>query len=211
VKLTKFEHACFTVEKDGNSIVVDPGGLTTDYIEPEKVVAIIITHSHGDHFSPEHIDDILEDNPGAVVMGPKDITDQLKSRETRTIKPGDNFIHEGIELEFFGGTHATIHPDLSTPENVGVMIDERVYYPGDSFVVPDKSVDVLALPISAPWLKIQESIDFMLAVAPADAFPTHDGILSAAGQQVADNNIKSFAEEAAIDYRRIDGTTIDIE
>lgn len=211
MKLTKFEHACFTLEKDGNTIVVDPGYLTTDFIEPDNVVAIIITHSHSDHFDPEQIDDILQTNPAAVVMGPKDVTDQLKNHETRTVRPGDNLVHEGIELEFFGGVHSTIHPDLPTPENVAVMIDERVYYPGDSFVVPDKSVDVLALPISAPWLKIQESINFMLAVAPADVFPTHDAILSAAGQQIADNNVKHFAEEAAIDYMRIDGATIDIE
>lgn len=211
MKLTKFEHACFMVEKDDHTIVVDPGNLTTDYIEPDNVVAVIITHSHSDHFNPEHIDNILQVNPKAVVMGPKDITDQLKNYETRTVRPGDNFVHEGIELEFFGGTHASIHPDLPTPENVAVMIDERVYYPGDSFVVPDKSVDVLALPISAPWLKIQESIDFMLAVAPADVFPTHDAILSAVGQQIADNNVKHFAEEAAIDYLRIDGTTINID
>ena len=26
MKLTKYEHACFTVEKDGKLLVVDPGG-----------------------------------------------------------------------------------------------------------------------------------------------------------------------------------------
>jgi L-ascorbate metabolism protein UlaG (beta-lactamase superfamily) len=211
MKLTKFEHACFCVEKDGKSIVIDPGQLTTDFIMPDDVAAIIITHSHGDHFDPDQIKDILEDNPSAIVIGPKDVTSQLKQLETRTVHPGDNFIHEGIELEFFGGEHATIHPDTPVPENIGVMIDERIYYPGDSFVVPDKFVDVLALPVGAPWLKIQESIDFLLAVGPGDAFPTHDGVLSAAGQLFADNNIRPFAEESSIDYARIDGTTIEID
>ena len=70
MKLTKFEHACFTVEKDGAYIVVDLGNLTTDFIPPENVVAVIITHSHPDHLDKEQLGELFEDNPAAVLIAP---------------------------------------------------------------------------------------------------------------------------------------------
>ena len=50
MKLTKYEHACFTLEKDGKMLVVDPGTFTTKLDPPENVVGIVITHEHSDHF-----------------------------------------------------------------------------------------------------------------------------------------------------------------
>jgi L-ascorbate metabolism protein UlaG (beta-lactamase superfamily) len=55
MKLTKYEHACFTVEKDDQVLVVDPGSFSSDFIAPAGVVAIVVTHEHGDNFDPEQI------------------------------------------------------------------------------------------------------------------------------------------------------------
>lgn len=211
MKLTKYEHACFVIEKDDRSIVVDPGELTSDLTIPDNVVAIVITHQHADHFDPAHIAAIVADNPKTLIVGPSDVVAQLNSYETRAVKGGDNFTVEGIELEFFGDAHQPVHAARPVVQNVGVLIDERVYYPGDSFTVPEKSVDVLALPIGAPWLKLSEAIDFMIAVSPRFAFPTHDGVLSRDGQGFSDANVKSFADTDGIEYERIDGETIEVQ
>jgi hypothetical protein len=77
--------------------------------------------------------------------------------------------------------------------------------------MPEKSVDTLALPVAAPWLKISETIEFMKAVNARFTFPTHDAILSNSGKQVTDNLVSSFAEAAGTEYRRIDGETIEVE
>jgi L-ascorbate metabolism protein UlaG (beta-lactamase superfamily) len=211
MELTKYEHACFVVEKDGKSVVIDPGVLTTDFTMPDNVVAVVITHEHPDHLDIDHLSEIAGVNPSVVMIGPADVTAKLKNFETRTVHGGDNFTIDGIELEFYGDQHAAIHPSWPRAQNVGVMIDERVYYPGDSFTIPEKSVDTLALPIGAPWLKVSEVVDFMVAVGPRFAFPTHDAVLSADGQGFHDGTISKFAEGADIEYRRIDGETIDIE
>lgn len=211
MKLTKYEHACFVVEKDDKSIVVDPGELTSDLTIPHNVSAVVITHQHPDHFDPTHIAAIVADNPKALIIGPADVVKQLGGYETRAVKGGDNFTVEGIELEFFGDTHQPVHAARPVVQNVGVLIDERVYYPGDSFTVPEKSVDVLALPIGAPWLKLSEAIDFMIAVSPRFAFPTHDGVLSRDGQGFSDANVKSFADTDGIEYERIDSETIEVQ
>lgn len=208
--LTKYEHACFVFEKDDASVVVDPGVLTTDLVIPENVAAIVITHEHADHFDKGLVASIQAKNPAAVVVGPGAVTSQVNG-ETRTVKGGDNFTVQGIELEFFGDTHEPIHRTRPAVQNVGVLIEERVYYPGDSFTVPEKSVDVLAVPVGGPWLKVGETIDFMLAVAPRFAFPTHDAVLSRDGQGFSDANVASFADAEDIEFTRIDGETIEIE
>lgn len=211
MELTKYEHACFVVEKEGASLVVDPGAFTTDFTIPESVVAVIITHAHGDHFDKTQLADIIAKNPTALIIGPQEVTSQLGMYETRTVHGGDSFTVSGFDLDFYGDDHAVIHPDVPIVQNVGVLIEDRVYYPGDSFTIPDKSVDTLALPIGAPWLKIEEAIEFMKAIGARATFPTHDAILSIIGKQIVDTMMDRFAESAGTTYRRIDSETIRVE
>ena len=54
MRITKFGHACVRLETDGQMVVLDPGGFT----EPEAVdgaTAVLITHEHADHYSPDHL------------------------------------------------------------------------------------------------------------------------------------------------------------
>lgn len=203
MKLTNYEHACFTLEKDGKLLVVDPGGYTTDLDAPENVVAIVVTHEHPDHFDPNALGALIAHNPEAIIYGHEHITRQF----------GDTLPHQAVEvgsivtagpftLEFFGGDHAIIHPDYPKIPNLGVMVNETVYYPGDSFALPDRPVDTLALPVAAPWLKLSESIDFLGAVKPRVAFPTHDAILSATGKQLVDRMLSGASEQLGIKYLR---------
>ena len=203
MNVTKYEHACFTVEKDGQIIVVDPGNFTTDFIAPDDVIAVIITHKHADHFDPELISAIIDKNPEAVIIGDASITNQIEAFETMPVSAGDTLEIGPFHLEFFGGQHAGIHDSMPAPPNLGVMIEELLYYPGDSFYIPeDHSIDTLALPVAAPWLKISEVIDFMTTVHPRIAFPTHDAILSNAGKELADRMLESVAEANDILYVR---------
>lgn len=211
MELTKYEHACFTVEKNGHVIVVDPGNLTSDFTVPDNVVAVVITHKHSDHCDDEHIELIMESNPTAVIIGPVEVTRQFSQYDTHPVKGGDSFAIHGFDLDFYGDDHATIATNIPPIKNVGVLIEDRLYYPGDSFTVPEKSVDTLALPIAAPWLKISEAIDFMNTVSARMTFPTHDGVLSAAGWNIYDRLLESSAETAGTIYQRLDGQTIAIE
>jgi L-ascorbate metabolism protein UlaG (beta-lactamase superfamily) len=204
MKLTKYEHACFTVEKDGKLLVVDPGGWTTDLPALESVVGVVVTHEHPDHFDVTALGAIVAHNPEAVIYAHETITRQF----------GDTLPHQPVEagesigigpfmLEFFGGEHAVIHPDMPLAANLGVMIDDKVYFPGDSFTQPNKPVDVLALPVTAPWLKISETFDFLTAVKPRFAFPTHDAIASDAGKSLIDRMVPMFAEKVGTTYQRL--------
>jgi len=74
-----------------------------------------------------------------------------------------------------------VHPDFPRNQNIGVMVNNTFYYPGDSFTEPGQPVAMLAVPVSAPWLKTAETIDFVRAVKPKHCFPTHNALLSQAG------------------------------
>lgn len=211
MKLTKYEHACFTVEKQGAALIVDPGSLTSDLVVPNNVVAVIITHRHPDHFDPEHIAEIVGDNPTALIIAPLDITRELSHYNTRPVKGGDSFTVQGFDIDIYGDEHAIIHPDLPRPHNIGILIEDRIFYPGDSFTIPDKSVDTLALPIGAPWLKVSESIEFMKAIGARLTFPTHDATLSAAGRSFFDSTLTQFQEEAGTIYQRLDNQGVTVE
>lgn len=205
MRLTKFEHACFTVEKDGQVLVVDPGDFTTDFAVPTSVVGVVITHEHPDHFDKDRLREIVDKNPDVVIVAHESITSQLGDFKTQTVTANEGFKIGNFELDFYGGEHAVIHPSIPTISNLGVMINNAIFYPGDSFVLPETPVKILALPIGAPWLKISETIDYLLAVRPELAFPTHDAVLSSIGKSVPDNRIPSFAEKIGAKYQRLDG------
>ncbi len=204
MKLTKYGHACFTVEHEGKLLVVDPGGLSPDYIPSEHTVAVIVTHAHGDHFSPDTLAAIYGKSPESLLLSTEEVTSSMSDHKSQTVTPGQAMTVGPFKLEFFGGSHATIHNSVPVIDNIGVMINDTLYYPGDSFVLPNKEVGTLALPLAAPWLKVSEAIDFMVAVAPKTVFSTHDAVLSDSGKMFHDSWIQRFAEPLHTSYRRLE-------
>lgn len=202
--LTKYEHACFTLEKDGKLLVVDPGAYTTDLPALESVAAIVVTHEHADHFDVTALGAIIAHNPDARILAHESITRQLGDTLPHTSVVAGEGIEVGpFKLEFYGGDHAVIHPAIPGIVNLGVMIDGMVYYPGDSFTNPERPVDVLALPTAAPWMKMSEAFDFLTTIKPRLAFPTHDAISSDAGKQLADRMVPMFASNVGATYTRL--------
>lgn len=211
MKLTKYQHACFVVEKDGATLVVDPGHFSHDFIIPSHVDAIIVTHEHPDHLDETRMKEILDANPKATVIAHESIAGRYTNYTAIGAKVGEIYTVGAFSLRFFGGSHASIADSIPVPPNLGVLIEDRLYYPGDSFVVPEAvQVKELALPASAPWLKINEAMDFLAQIKPAFAFPTHDGILSDDGKQIVDNLLGAVASGQNTHYKRLDGQTVEL-
>ena len=211
MKITKFEHACFAVTKNDQSIIIDPGGWTTNLNVPEGVVAVIITHEHQDHLDANHLQAIAAKNPNMVVIAHEDITTLIEGLKTMPVVANEGMKIGHFELEFFGGQHATIIESLPSVANLGVLINQRLYYPGDSFTIPeDRTVELLALPVSAPWMKFSEAVDFVMKVKPKMIFPTHDAILSQVGKGLVDSMVPRMTESTGATYSRIDSTPLEI-
>ena len=174
MKITKYGHACFTVEENGETLVIDPGGFSQDFIPNSTITAIVITHEHGDHFDPYTLAAIYAKNPHSTLISTKEIVATMP-----------------------------IHKSMPAIANLGVLINHTLYYPGDALTLPNLPIKTLALPVAAPWVKISEVIDFLIAAKPNFAFPTHDAILSKEGQQIVDRVVGAIAEEHAITYKRL--------
>ena len=201
--LRKFEHACFVVEFMNKSLVVDPGIWTTDFIIPNNVVAVFVSHEHSDHMSIDLLQKIVVANPSVIIIGHEDVTRRLAGLPVKTVTPGHSIEIHDFTLEFFGGSHATISSKLPAPPNLGLLVNSRLYYGGDSFTVPDRPIEVLALPIAAPWLKFTELIDYLDAIKPRVVFTTHDAILSATGKSLLDTMIRSNSDASGANYIRL--------
>ena len=194
MKVTKLEHACLILEQNGEKVIIDPGFYTRAVEGETNVKAIVITHAHDDHCFEEQIDRILKDNPAAEIFGTDEVVKRIAPRKATAVHHGDFYKAGTFTLEFIGDMHAEIHRSIPLIQNCGVMINDYLYYPGDSFTRPDRKVELLACPSSAPWAKVSEIMDFVDEVQPKRAFPTHNIHLSEHGHQMYNGRIKAGTE-----------------
>jgi L-ascorbate metabolism protein UlaG (beta-lactamase superfamily) len=205
MRVTKHHHAALTVRESGKTLVIDPGSFTDPLVDLGEVVAIVLTHEHPDHWTPDHLDRLLRNSPDAPIYGPEGVAKAAAGYDITVVAPGETVTVEPFTLRFFGGTHAVIHETIPVIENVGVLVNEQLYYPGDSFAVPDDAeVKLLAAPIGAPWLKVGEAMDFVLAVAPRQAFGTHDMTLSVIGRTMHRARLRWATEKSGGEFLELD-------
>jgi L-ascorbate metabolism protein UlaG (beta-lactamase superfamily) len=212
MRITKLEHATLVIDQGGHRLVIDPGSLTNPILGLEGVQVIVLTHEHPDHWTPDQLRRILEINRNVVIFGPEGVAAAVEGFDVVAVHPGETHDYGDFVLKFFGGRHAVIHPSIPVIDNVGVLVNNRLYYPGDSFFVPEGvQVETLAAPAGAPWMKISEAMDYITALAPKRAFPTHDGVLSAAGKALANDRLRTVTEAAGGQYYPLhSGDWIDI-
>ncbi|MBA2810008.1 MBL fold metallo-hydrolase [Streptomyces sp. KM273126] len=192
MKLTKKSHACVRLEKDGRTLVIDPGGFS----EEDAAVgadAILVTHEHPDHFDEARLRAGLEGDPAAEIWTLRSVAEKISAAfpgRVHTVGHGDTFTAAGFDIQVHGELHAVIHPDIPRITNVGYLVDGgRVFHPGDALTVPDHAVETLMLPVMAPWNKISEVIDYVREVGPQRAYDIHDALLTDLARPIYDNQI----------------------
>lgn len=212
MRVTKHEHAALRIDESGDTLLIDPGSFTTPLDHLSDVVAVVLTHEHPDHWTPEHLDRILRAVPGTPIFAPAGVAAIATDYEITVVAPGDTVTAGRFSLRFFGGEHAVIHSSIPLVQNLGVLVNDTLYYPGDSYAVPDGvDVDTLAAPAGAPWLKIGEAMDFVLAVKPRRAFGVHDMTLSVIGRTMHRQRLQWATEQNGGEFFELDpGDTLDL-
>jgi L-ascorbate metabolism protein UlaG (beta-lactamase superfamily) len=204
MQITKRGHACLEVELAGERLVIDPGNFTESLAEISGVVAVVVTHQHDDHCSIEQLAALHTTNPNLKIFGTEEVAAKLAPMSVQAVHHGDRFEVAGFVLEFFGDLHQEIHRSIELIQNTAVLVNSKLYYPGDSYTLCDYPFEVLACPASAPWLKISDVIDFLEMQRPAKAFSTHNAMLSELGHQLQNSRIKEITERHGGEYRYLE-------
>ena len=212
MKVTKQEHSCIIIENAGSTLIVDPGSFTTLLVGLSDVVAVVITHEHADHWTSDQLERILERNPAARIFGPGGVAAAASEFTIEVVNGGDTVEVGPFTLQFFGGEHAVIHSSIPVVDNVGVLVNDELYYAGDSFTIPEGvDVSTLAVPAGAPWLRIGEVMDYVMAVKPHRSFPVHEMVLSVAGKTMSNARIQWSAEAGGGEFFALEpGESIDL-
>lgn len=205
MRITKFEHACVRIEYDGTVVVVDPGHFT-DLAAVDGAHAVLITHEHPDHYDPERLR--ATDAPiftiEAVAKQIREGAPDVAERVT-VVEPGQE-LEAGLPVRVLGELHAVIHPEFPRFFNSGYVItagSAKVYHPGDALTHPGEDVDVLLVPVSAPWLKASEAIDFAREVKAPRNLAIHDRVYSEGGLRIVDGHMNRFLPQAGQEYVRL--------
>ncbi len=197
--ITKLGHCCLVVEittptsEDGGTpfskrdkptrIMTDPGAFSVRQNEVKDIDFIFITHEHQDHFHLESLNIVLKNNPRARVVTNHGVG-KLLAREGiahEILEHGQTRDFGGISVEGCGEQHAVIFHNFGQVQNTGYLFAGKFFYPGDSFFNPGKPVEILALPVAGPWMKMSEAILYAKLIHPRFAFPVHDGMLNVFG------------------------------
>ena len=177
MKIKKLGHCCLIINIEGKMVLTDPGEYTIQEQELEgNIDLIVITHEHADHLHIESLKNVFVKNPRAIVVSNSAVGKLLADYGIphQILEDGGMGEFAGVYLEAHGDKHAEIYEDFGQVQNTGYFIGKDLFYPGDSFTNPGKPVDILALPVLGPWLKIRDSIDYAIAVNPRICFPVHD-------------------------------------
>lgn len=175
MRLRKFGHSCLLAEEANSRLLIDPGCFSGGFEELRDLTGVLITHIHDDHLDLARLHAVLEGNPDVRIICDEASAGALRERGvTAEVVHAGDVLDLGVPINVYGREHAVIHPDLPNVPNVGYLLADRFFFAGDAFTVPEKPVEILAVPVGAAWMKVSEAVDWLRIVRPRVAVPVHD-------------------------------------
>jgi L-ascorbate metabolism protein UlaG (beta-lactamase superfamily) len=140
ITLHPINHAALVLGWNGLTIYCDPTGSSTLYKNIDRADLILVTHSHGDHFSTSTIDSVKKTN--VVIMGPQAVFSGLTAAQKTVAKILTNkatATFGDITIEAVPAYNLT---NSNHPKGVGngyilTIAGRRIYISGDTEDIPE--------------------------------------------------------------------------
>jgi L-ascorbate metabolism protein UlaG (beta-lactamase superfamily) len=215
MRITHLGHACLLVEVGRKRILLDPGVFSSRIADVTGLDAIMVTHQHPDHVDLQRLPALLEINPQAKVYAEPQAAVAMEGAgigAEHTVA-GTVLIFGPVEVTPVGEKHALINEALPRVGNLGLVLraagEPSLFHPGDAYDAEPGQIDILALPLNAPWTASRDTIAFAQRIAPRVSVPIHDALLSAVGRQLYLSQVESFGPEGMLVRDLCDGIPSD--
>lgn len=171
MKVTKYIHSCLLVEDKDLHILIDPGNYSFEEgaLIPSALPSLnylFVTHEHADHMFIPGIKKLIAEFPGLKI---------ITNPTAASILKGEG-IEVSLELPDFVKIKEVPHEKIfmgPSPDNFQFDLFNKLTHPGDSHSMTE-TLEVLALPVQAPWGSTTTAVEKALELKPKIILPIHD-------------------------------------
>lgn len=184
ITLTFIKHAALAIDFGGRRIYVDPVSEYADYGRMPAADAVLVTHSHYDHFDRAAVEAV--EKPGTLLVCDKTTAEGFDF-DCVTMTPGTETLLFGtVRIEAVAAYNTTegrtgFHP--REREDCGYLLElggTRIYIAGDTEPTPEmlalSGVDIAFLPVNQPYtMTVEQAAEAVRTLRPALFYPYHYG------------------------------------
>ena len=216
MRIAHLGHACLLVDTGGIRILIDPGGFSPGIADVTGINVILVTHQHADHVDLQRLPVVLEANPQARMYAEPQAAAVMEEAgiAAEHLVSGEALTFGRVQVTPVGERHALINEALPRVGNLGVVLrsegEPGFFHPGDAYDAEPGRIDILALPLNAPWTASRDTVAFARRISPRVSIPIHDALLSAVGRRLYLSQIQSFGPEGMEIRDLSDGAPVDV-
>lgn len=179
-------HAAVAVSWNGKFLYSDPGSTSSYFTNMPKADVIVVTHTHGDHYSNSILTALLDTD--GVIFAPQSVYNMMPSAAPALLRGKTTILANGATGTAHGMTIQAVPmynlpPNTNHPQNVGngyvvTLGGKNIYFSGDTEDIPEMraltGIDAAFLCMSLPSnMTVDAAASAVLQFKPAIVFPYH--------------------------------------